>query len=189
MAKVALILTDDFADWEYAMIGGIGGSFYGLDVAYFSPTPGQLSSMGGLTVIVSKGLEELTAWQPDVVAVIGGTVWDSEAAPDISDLLVAQYENGVPVGGICGGTLALARSGLLNSVPHTSNDGDFLIKNAVGYGGASNYVQSEAAVSSRRVVTAAGTAPVSFAAAIFETAGVPQETVSQFKDMITAEHN
>lgn len=189
MAKVALILTDDFADWEYAMIGGIGGSFYELDVAYFSPTPGQLSSMGGMTVIVSKGLEELAAWQPDVVAVIGGTVWDSEAAPDISDLLVAQHEKGVPVGGICGGTLALARSGLLNAEPHTSNDGDFLIKNAVGYDGASAYVQSKAAVFSGRVVTAPGTAPVSFAAAIFEAAGVPKETVSQFKDMITAEHN
>ncbi|SDX86176.1 DJ-1/PfpI family protein [Ruegeria halocynthiae] len=189
MAKVALVLTDDFADWEYAMIGGIGGSFYGLEVAYFSPTPGQLSSMGGMTVVVSNGLEELALWQPDVVAVIGGTVWDSEAAPDISDLLVTQYENGVPVGGICGGTLALARSGLLNAEPHTSNEGDFLIKNAVGYDGVSNYVQSKTAVSSDRVVTAPGTAPVSFAAAIFEVAGVPQETVSQFKDMITAEHN
>lgn len=189
MAKVALILTDDFADWEYAMIGGIGGSFYGLNVAYFSPTPGQLSSMGGMTVIVPKGLKELAAWQPDVVAVIGGTVWDSEAAPDISDQLLAQYDKGVPIGGICGGTLALARSGLLNAEPHTSNDGDFLIENAVGYDGALAYVQSEAAVSSGRVITAPGTAPVSFAAAIFEAAGVPKETVSQFKDMITAEHN
>ncbi|MFY2822457.1 DJ-1/PfpI family protein [Ruegeria sp. MALMAid1280] len=189
MAKVALIITDEFADWEYAMIGGIGGSFYELDVAYFSPTPGQLRSMGGMTVIVSNGLEELAVWQPDVVAVIGGTVWDSETAPDITDLLVAQYDRGVPVGGICGGTLALARSGLLNIEPHTSNDGDFLIRNAVGYEGASNYVQSASAVSSGHVVTAPGTAPISFAAAIFEAAGVPKETVSQFKDLITAEHN
>ncbi len=170
------------------MIGGIGGSFYGLDVEYFSPTAGQLSSMGGITVVVPNGLSDLVDWQPDVVAVIGGTVWDSDAAPDISDLLVAQYDKGVPIGGICGGTLALARSGLLNANPHTSNNKEFLIKNAVGYEGASHYVQSASAVSSGRVVTAPGTAPVSFAAAIFEAAGVPQQTVSQFQELITAEH-
>jgi len=38
------------------------------------------------------------------------------------------------------------------------------------------------------VITAPGTAPVSFTAAIFESVGMDQNTVQQFKDMMAAEH-
>ena len=40
-----------------------------------------------------------------------------------------------------------------------------------------------------RVVTAPGTAPVSFTAAVFESVGLDRESVQQFRTMLATEHN
>ena len=188
MGKIAIVLTQGFADWEYALIGGTGGSFYGLDVQYFSPEVGHLQSQGGLTATVSQNLGELSEWQPNVVVVVGGNIWDTDKAPNISKVLRIQYENGAHIGGICGGTLALARAGMLDDIPHTSNDAGFLEQNATDYTGAAHYIPSASAVSSGRIITAPGTAPSSFTAAVFKAADLSKELVEQFKGMMAAEH-
>ena len=188
MSKIAVVLTQGFADWEYALIGGTGCPFYGLDVQYFSTESGKITSQGGLSVIISQGLDELIEWQPNLVVVIGGTAWESDDAPNISSFLNAQYVKGVHIGGICGGTLALARAGLLDAEQHTSNDADFLKQKAANYLGEAYYQASAAAISSGRIITAPGTAPASFTAAVFEAAGIPKDMVSQFKGMMAAEH-
>lgn len=188
MAKVALVLTQGFADWEYALIGGTGGPFYGLDVQYFTPQGGEIRSQGGLTATVSQDLDDLCRWCPNTLVVVGGTIWDTVKAPDISGILKSQHNDGVTIAGICGGTLALARAGILDGVPHTSNDAQFLTQNSETYAGSRFFRQSAAAVSEDRVITAPGTAPVSFAAAVFESAGLDLDTVQNFKAMMAAEH-
>lgn len=188
MAKIAVILTQGFADWEYALIAGTGGPFYGLDIQFFSPKVGEIQSQGGLTATVLQGLDELSKWEPAAVVVIGGMIWETDQAPDIRNLLKAQHARGAVVAGICGGTLALGRAGLLDDVRHTSNAPDFLNQNASGYAGSALYVSSPFAISENHVITAPGTAPVSFAAAIFEGVGLDQEKVAQFKAMMAAEH-
>jgi putative intracellular protease/amidase len=188
MAKVAIVLTPGFADWEYALIGGTGGPFYGLDVQYFSPETGHLTSQGGLTAVVSQDLDALSAWQPSVIVVVGGMVWETDNAPNIGKFVKTMHERGTYIAGICGGTLALARAGLLNDVPHTSNNAVFLKQNVPGYTGDAHYQSSASAISSGRLITAPGTAPTSFTAAVFEASGLPKETVSQFKGMMAAEH-
>ena len=188
MAKVAVVLTQGFADWEYALIGGTGGPFFGLDIQYFAPAVGEIRSHGGLTAVVSRGLDELSAWNPKATIIVGGTIWETDEAPEISNFLKAQHDGGAVVAGICGGTLALARAGLLDDVRHTSNDVDFLSRNAKNYAGSELYLGSAAAISDGRVITAPGTAPVSFTAAVFEGVGLEQETVLKFKAMMAAEH-
>lgn len=188
MSKVAVLLTHGFADWEYALIGGTGGPFYGLDVQYFTPVIGDVRSMGGLIANVSQDLDDLAKWQPNAVVVVGGGIWESNEAPDITNVLVSQHTDGVVVAGICGGTLALARAGLLDDVRHTSNDLAFLSQNADAYAGTENYIESASAISEGRVITAPGTAPASFTAAIFESVGLDSEKVAQFKMMMAAEH-
>jgi len=188
MGKVAIILTQGFADWEYALIAGTGGPFYGLDVQFFAPETGEVRSQGGLVAFVSQTLDEMMEWSPNAVVVVGGTIWASEDAPDISNLLQAQHSGGGTVAGICGGTLALARAELLNDTLHTSNDADFLVENAKGYAGAKHFSKSTSAVSENRIITAPGTAPASFTAAIFESIGLDQGAVLQFKQMMAAEH-
>lgn len=186
--KAAVIMTPGFADWEYALIAGIGGPFYGLEVAFFAPQGGRIRSQGGLVCEVSKGLDELAAWHPDAVVVVGGTLWEREQAPDIGALLNAQHLRGITLAGICGGTLALARAGLLNDRAHTSNEVGFLTRNAKNYTGEPLFIASASAVADTNVITAPGTAPVSFAAAIFSALGIDEATVTQFKAMLAAEH-
>jgi transcriptional regulator GlxA family with amidase domain len=187
MARVGLILTPGFADWEYAFIAGTASPFYGIDVRYFAPTTGQFRSQGGLAVTVDSSLQQCLDWKPDVVVVIGGMVWESAEAPDIRDFLHARRSSGATIAGICGGTLALARAGLLDMVPHTSNSADFL-QNAVSYEGCTLYRSSSIAVMADRIITAPGTAPVSFTCAVFERAGLSSESISQFRSMLAAEH-
>ncbi|SDR21234.1 DJ-1/PfpI family protein [Pseudovibrio sp. Tun.PSC04-5.I4] len=188
MTKLAVILTQGFADWEYALVAGTGGPFFGFDVQFFAPHAGEVRSQGGLAAVVSNRLEEIAKFEPAVIVVVGGTIWETDEAPDIAELLKAQHANGGAVAGICGGTLALARAGLLNETAHTSNNAEFLTQNAKGYSGAEQYRDSAAAVSSDRIITAPGIAPVSFTAAIFENAGLNTEALQQFKSMLAAEH-
>lgn len=187
MAKIATILTHRFADWEYALIGGTGGPFYGLDVRYFSPEKGDVVSQGGLAAHVSLNFADLVDWAPDAVAVIGGMIWETDQAPDVSNLLISQYERGAAIAGICGGTLALARSGLLNENQHTSNDRAFL-RRAKNYTGAELYTGSSRAIMDKRVITAPGSAPVSFTAKVFEAVGMAPELIQEFIAMMAAEH-
>ncbi|EMF4698497.1 MULTISPECIES: DJ-1/PfpI family protein [Serratia] len=186
--KVAIVLTPGFADWEYALIAGVGGPFYELEVAFFAPQAGTLRSQGGLTVEVEKSVAELADWRPEVLVVVGGTLWETERAPDIRALLNEQSQRGATLAGICGGTLALARAGLLNGRAHTSNAAEFLTGNVEGYSGQRHYVASAAAVVDDRVITAPGSAPVSFTTAVFRAAGLDEETLCQFGAMLAAEH-
>lgn len=133
-------------------------------------------------------MAELADWRPEVLVVVGGTLWETERAPDISALLNEQFQRGATLAGICGGTLALARAGLLNGRAHTSNDAGFLTRHAEGYTGQRHFVASAAAVVDDRVITAPGSAPVSFTAAVFSAAGLDEETLRQFSAMLAAEH-
>ena len=162
MARVSLILTPGFADWEYAFIAGTGSAFYGIDVRFFAPATGEFRSQGGLAVTVDGTLQQCLDWNPDVVAVIGGMIWESADAPHLRDFLHASRSGGAIIAGICGGTLALARAGL--------------------------YTSSPAAVAADRIITAPGTAAVSFTCAVFEGAGLSTEIIAQFRSMLAAEH-
>ena len=188
MAKIAIVLTQGFADWEYALLAGAGGPFYGLDIRFFAPEAGEVRSQGGLTAVVGHGADEIPAWAPDALVLVGGMGWSTPDAPDLGDLLRTQHAAGVTVAGICGGTLALARAGLLDRTAHTSNDPFFLVQHAASYSGSAHYRPSAAAVVGERVVTAPGTAPVSFTAALFEAVGVAPDAVAQFRQMLAAEH-
>ncbi|EEA95416.1 DJ-1/PfpI family protein [Pseudovibrio sp. JE062] len=188
MTKIAVILTQGFADWEYALIAGTGSPYFGMQVEFFSPQAGTVRSMGGLSAVVSRKLDEIRAFEPTVIVVVGGTNWEADQAPDVADLLRANHQRGVVVAGICGGTLALARAGLLNEVAHTSNNAEFLQQNVKSYTGAEHFHQTSAAVADQNIITAPGTAPVSFTAAVFQAAGLNEEAIAQFNGMLSAEH-
>lgn len=114
--------------------------------------------------------------------------WERSDAPDIRNFLRTSRSSGATIAGICGGTLALARAGLLDTVPHTSNSADFLQQNAVDYEASTLYRNSPVAVVADRITTAPGPAPISFTCAVFESAGLSSEIVSQFRSMLAAEH-
>jgi putative intracellular protease/amidase len=106
---------------------------------------------------------------PDVELLIlpGGDMWEGGyPRSTLEHLLRALIATNVPVAAICGATLAVARSGLLNDRRHTSNMPSYLRDHAPEYTGSALYEDS-LAVHDRGVITASGLGPVDFARVIF----------------------
>ncbi|MBJ6987133.1 MULTISPECIES: DJ-1/PfpI family protein [unclassified Devosia] len=186
MHPITIILTEGFSDWEIALISGAGRLFFAADIRFVSPNGGNLTSAGGMLVADTGKLDVCSE---GVLVVCGGTIWDAPDAPDISPVLLASKAAGATIAAICGGTLPAARAGLLNAIPHTSNGDGYLAALVPAYAGAQHYIAQTKAIAADGVITAAGTAPVSFAAEVFAAAGLPPEAVAQFLAMLGAEHH
>ena len=107
-------------------------------------------------------------------------------APDVSAPLRGARDAGRIVAGICDGTVALARAGLLDAVAHTSNSPENLPP--TGYRGAGRYRDQPGAVTDDRVITAPGTAPVSFMTAVLEELGLRNDELDYYVGLHAAEH-
>jgi putative intracellular protease/amidase len=167
---VHLLVLDTLADWEP-----------GLAIAHLNePAPGMPSKYRVRSVglsrdpVVTKGglriLPELTVGElsPDNSALLllpGADIWAERKTDPALDKALAFVKAGVPVAAICGGTLGLARAGLLDSRRHTSNAPEFLA--STGYAGASYYV-SEPVVEDDGVITAPATASLELAKHLLE---------------------
>ena len=185
LKPVLIVLIDGFADWETPLIAGIGGGFYGLDATYVTPGGGDLTSMGGLRV---AGLPDFAPQGDEVIVLCGSDGWTGPDAPDLTGMLRAAHARGQAVAGICAGTLALARAGLLNGRAHTSNGLDFMRQCVPDYTAVETYRDVPHAVADGGIVTAPGTAPVSFATEVFRAAGLPDDKLAEFHQIATAEH-
>ncbi|POA62929.1 type 1 glutamine amidotransferase family protein [Pseudomonas sp. GW531-T4] len=187
MTRAITLISENFADWETALINATGRSFYGFDCRYAAPQGAPVTSMGGLRVTPDLALENLDLDDVDLLMVCGGTIWQSDQAPDISDLLRAARERHIVLAGICDGTRVLAQAGVLDHVRHTSNSAQNLL--AVNYHGAAHYQDVPYAVADQRVITAPGSAPVSFMAEILRTLGIRDENLTAYIGMHAAEHS
>jgi putative intracellular protease/amidase len=165
---VHMLVFPGFADWEPAFALAELRRSGGFEVVTVGFDREPVRSMGGLTVVPDRPLDEVT---PDGVRLLllpGGDLWEGDY-PRIAleRALVAMRDAGVPVAAICGATIAAARSGLLDDRAHTSNDPDYLTSHAAEYRGARHYVEA-LAVRDRGVITASGVGPIEFAREIFD---------------------
>lgn len=186
LRPILIILPDGFADWETPLIAAAAPEYCGVTVRHATPGGGDVRSIGGLTV---SGLPDIALDGDEVIVLCGGDLWAGDQSPDLSDLLRQAHANGQPVAGICAATLALARAGLLERVAHTSNSPEFVDHYLPAYRGRDRYVDQPRALADGGIITAPGTAPVSFATEVLRAAGVPETTLSQVIGMITAEHS
>ena len=190
MKRLAIILIDGFADWEGALLSASAREHFGADVRYFSPGGRSVASIGGLSVLPNGPIEEMGIGDFDALLAIGSGEWmRPEPRSAVAPLLAAAHAAGRVVRGICGATLALAEAGLLDTRPHTSNARAFLIDFVAGYRGAEHYLDQPRAVAADRVVSAAGSAPASFA---IETAKLlwPEKVkeIADLNALFSAEH-
>lgn len=168
---VHLFVFDTLADWEP------GFAIAGINSPDFQREPGayrvRTASVGGRPVTTTGGLRiqpdmALDAVNPAESAMLilpGGDTWDAGGNGEAVQLARAFLDAGVPVAAICGATAGLARGGVLDTRPHTSNMRDYL--EATGYAGGALY-RDEAVVSAGDLITASAMAPLEFARAIFE---------------------
>lgn len=187
MTIIINILTDRYADWECALTMAAGRAYYGLDVRTATPGGTPVTSAGGLRITPDYAVEDLQLSDFDALLINGGAIWEGEDAPDISKLLKAAHAEGKIIGGICGATLALGNAGLLDNIKHTSNGADYL-KAAPKYAGSALYQDVPEAVSDANVVTAAGTAPVSFMREVMTLLGKGGPELDFYTGLHAAEH-
>jgi putative intracellular protease/amidase len=126
-----------------------------------------VTSMGGLRVGPDMTLPEIRPAEVEILILPGGDFWEGSYPEDeLNRVLTDVINSDVPVAAICGGTLALARAGLLNDRRHTSNMPGYLAEHSPRYSGDALY-ETVPAVNDRGVITASGLAPVEFAREIF----------------------
>ncbi len=185
MEPITIIITEGYSDWEIAPLGGVGRAFYGADIRFAAPDKGSLNSAAGLGI---AEVDEFQAPAKGVVVVCGGPAFESEEAPDLSARLRQAHENGCVIAGICGGTIALARAGLLDDVRHTSNGPGYLQKHVGSYRGTNHYVDQPMAMRGGNIITAPAPAPASFASEVLMAAGLDPAQAENIRNMLAAEH-
>ena len=171
MKNVVLYLTDTLADWEYGYAAaGLGMAAEMAPGRYRLVTASEsgvdsITTMGGLRMVPDSSVDDLDESDIAMLILIGADTWDSghEAVLGLASRLL---DSGTPVAAICGATLALARTGLLDERDHTSNAADYLA-DVDGYAGQGRYIDAKA-VENGDVITAPAAAPIDFAKAIFE---------------------
>jgi putative intracellular protease/amidase len=179
---IGFIFIQGFADWEFGFLAAAAKEWFGLNTVALTPGGAPVVSIGGFSLSGQRGQTPAENADLDAVAVIGSDVW-AESPPDVAPLLYAVEQRGGVVGGICAGTLPLARAGLLKDHAHTSNGRAWILGHVPDYAGAERYQDVPHAVADGRLVTAPGSAPATFAAEMLQ-ALYPEKT-AQLAEMRT----
>ena len=181
MTTIVTILTEGYADWETALLNAAARSYFQIDTRFATPDGKPVSSMSGFRLTPARGADPAENADLDAVAVIGSDNWAARNPPDVAPLLHSVEKRGGVVGGICAGTLALARAGLFRNAAHTSNGRDWILGHELDYAGAANYRDVPHAVADGRIVSAPGSAPGTFAVEFLRA--VYPGKVAQFAEM------
>ncbi|KQV50260.1 thiamine biosynthesis protein ThiJ [Pelomonas sp. Root1217] len=177
---VHLFVFDTMSDWEYGyLVAGLnnplGQKLPGrFRVKTVGLTDAPVKTAGGLRVSPDLALDKLKPRHSALLVLPGGTAWDRKKNKEAAQLAGNFLAEGVAVAAICGATAGLARAGLLDDVPHTSNSKDYLA--ATGYQGAAFYRQKPA-VRSGKLITASAMRPLEFAKEAFAALDVYADDV------------
>jgi putative intracellular protease/amidase len=164
-----LFVLDTLADWEPGLLAAelnTGRMFTkpgtSLPIRTVGVSLEPVTTMGGLRIQPDVTLADLTSADAAVLLLPGAETWREPRHRAALAKAAEFLDAGVPVGAICGATVALAEAGMLDARPHTSNDLEALTQFSPGYHGAAHYV-AEPAVTDGDLITASGTAPLDFA--------------------------
>lgn len=158
---------DGYSDWEPALAAAALQLFTEFEVIPFSLNGQSVTSAANLTVLPRLSLAELDVSAADLLIIPGGAAWAEGRNREITPFVKKMLKNGKTVAAICDATLYLADEGLLDDIPHTSNDLGLLKQSVPAYKGEAQYIQKPA-VAAQQVITANGTAGVAFALEILK---------------------
>jgi putative intracellular protease/amidase len=166
--KIGVLFIEGFADWEYGLLAASAVEWFGARTVSLTPDGKPVTGISGFRLVPERSANADDNTDLDAIAVIGSEQWFGKAPPDTAGLLTAVASRGGVVGGICAGTLALARAGLFDQTKHTSNGRDWINGKQPGYPGAANYQDVPHAVADGTIVSAPGSAPGTFALAFLK---------------------
>lgn len=166
--KIGFLFIEGFADWEYGLLAASAVEWFGARAVSLTPDGKPVAGISGFRLTPDRSARLDENADLDAVAVIGSDQWVGKAPPNVAELLNVIASRGGVVGGICAGTLALARAGLFEKARHTSNGRDWINGHEADYAGESNYQDAPHAVADGKVVSAPGSAPGTFALAFLK---------------------
>ena len=172
--KVLLFVFNGFADWEpaYVMPEINKSGKYQIETVALTKEP--VKSMGGLTVLPDKILEDFRLEDLALFILPGGTAWEEKKFKELIPVIQQFKKEGIPIAAICAATTILADAGLLDKISHTSNAKSYIKSSSTSYQGGDNY-KDEPAVFDANIITASGTAPIEFAREIFRLLSIYDE--------------
>ncbi|GKU76045.1 type 1 glutamine amidotransferase family protein [Paenibacillus sp. L3-i20] len=175
---VYLYVFDTMADWEIGYLTAElnSGRYYkkGLSPSKIvtvgiEKTP--VTTMGGLKILPDIQLDECSIESTDTLILPGGDTWSEVIHQPILKIAQKCLKEGTLVAAICGATMALAQTGLLNSRQHTSNDLGYLKMTCPTYTGE-EYYKMESVVTDGNLITASGIAPLEFSVHVLKALDV-----------------
>ncbi|KPI48637.1 glutamine amidotransferase [Clostridioides difficile] len=179
--KVYMYVFDTMSDWEVGYLTAElnTGRYFKkglkqLKVITVGVDKNPIITMGGLKVLPEITIDELNIESNDLLILPGGNTWMSMGHEKILEKSKGTLEQGSIVAAICGATLGLAKTGLLDFRNHTSNDLEFLKMVIPSYSGE-KYYKMESAVSDENLITASGIAPLEFTIQVLKVLDVFKE--------------
>ncbi|MBZ9679009.1 DJ-1/PfpI family protein [Mesorhizobium sp. ES1-1] len=166
---IGFLFIEGFADWEYGLLAASAVEWFGARAISLTPDGKPVSGVSGFRLVPDRSAGPDENNDLDAIAVIGSDQWFGEAPPDVAELLGSVASRGGVVGGICAGTLALARAGMFEKARHTSNGRDWINDHVPFYAGDRNYQDVPYAVADGRIVSAPSSAQGTFALAFLRT--------------------
>lgn len=165
---VYLYVFDTMSDWEIGYLTAElnSGRYFkkGLSPAKIVTVGNEktpVTTMGGLKILPDIRLDECSIESKDTLILPGGNTWTETIHQPILKIAERCLKEGIWIAAICGATMGLAQTGLLNSLQHTSNDLEYLKMVCPTYMGE-KYYKMEPAVTDGKLITASGVAPLEF---------------------------
>ncbi|QDQ02386.1 glutamine amidotransferase [Lysinibacillus fusiformis] len=186
--KVYLYVFDTMSDWEVGyLIAELNSGRYfkkelaPLEVVAVGVDKNPVTTMGGLNILPSISMDKCMLESTDVLVLPGGNTWTEAIHEPILKKASKALKEGTVVAAICGATVGLAKTGLLDARRHTSNNLEYLKMICPHYLGE-KYYEMEPAVTDGNLITASGIAPLEFAMHVLKLLDVfaPQTLHSWF---------
>ena len=184
--RLAILLNSDFADWETGFLAASARDFFDAQVDYLTPDGLSVVSEGGMRVASDGAFAGAASEVYDAVVVCGSARWADADAADIGPILRAAEQRNAAIGVICAGTLTAARAGLFRGRVHTSNGAAWIAQKVPDYPGHHLYQESKWAVVDHGLVSAASSAPASFASEMLGLLYPDHPQLPQVRTMLDA---
>lgn len=191
--KVFMYVLNTLADWEIAYLTAeiTSKRYFKSDsadcaiVKVGTSTAKEIKTMGGLIIRPDISIHELTLDQDDILVLPGAETWFDKEQDEILGFAKEELSKRHKVAAICGGTIGLARFGLLNDRKHTSNSKYVLTEFVPEYKGSDKYVE-QPAITDDTLITASGLSPVEFTYEVMKALDVwTDETAEAWKSLYT----
>ena len=189
--NVFIFVLNTLADWEISyLLSEINSKRYFKSkstnctiVKVGNSIKNKIKTMGGLVIQPDISINDLSLNQEDILILPGAEIWFEKEQDGILSIVKEELNKRHNVAAICGGTIGLARCGLLNNRMHTSNSKYFLTEYVPEYKGGDHFIE-QPAINDNNLITASGLSPIEFTCEIIKTLGVwRDETLEAWKNL------